>query len=173
MLKGLVLAAAVAALVVVATGRVDDIRSEVSGLRVNWFDAMNSGRSQAEKQKKEWAEVAREANSICAEYHEQELVIRLSLPQNRADYLDALGVAIGREREMQARLSAVQTPPYDVSYPKFLRDRQMAIAAMDRLRAAVKEKRRRDFVLAARALVRAQASINPYVQSAGMPACVA
>jgi hypothetical protein len=98
----------------------------------------------------------------------------LSLPQNRADYVDALGIALAREREMQARLGAVQTPNnYDISYTRFLHDRQVAIAAMERLRTAVTEKRRKDFILAARALVRAQASINPYVQSAGMPACVA
>jgi hypothetical protein len=176
MLKVLVLAAAVGALVLVATGRVDDLRSEVSVLRENPFDEVNEALTKPahlDVQKSAWDAAAKRANSICAHYQQDELVIRLFPPRNRADYVRALGIALGRERRMQAALAALRPPPkYELPYSKFLHDRQVALAALKRLQRAAKENNREDFVLAARVLVRRKVSIDHYVRSAGMPACV-
>jgi hypothetical protein len=175
MLKVLVLVVAVGALVFVATGRVDDLRSEVSALR-DPFDALNEALTSPallrENQKKAWDAVAKEANSICARYQQDDVAIRLALPRNRADFVRALGIALEREHAMQADLSALTPPPnYHLSYSKFLHDRQVGLVALERFQRAAKEKDRKGFVLAARAIVRRSVSIDAYVQSARMPAC--
>ena len=175
MLKILVLVGAVGALYFVATGRVDDLRSEVSALR-DPFDAINEALTSPallpENQKKAWDAFAKEANSICARYQQDDLVIGLALPRNRADFVRSLGIALERERAMQAELSALTPPPsYVLSYSKFLHDRQVGLVAVERFQRAAKEKDRKGFVLAARAIVRRSVSINAYVHSARMPAC--
>jgi hypothetical protein len=176
MLKVVVLAAAVGALVLVATGRVDDLRSQI-GLRENPFDAINAAledSSQRAQQQMAWNAFARKTNSICTDHEKDELGIRLALPRNRADFARALGTVLDRERTMQAELRALQPAPpnYSVSYSKFLRDRQAGLAALARMQRAAKENKRKDFILAARAILRRKATIDAYVRSAGMPACI-
>jgi hypothetical protein len=171
-LKLLLLVAAVGVLLVAGSGRLDDFRSEVTSLRANWFDAITNPSSQADKRKKEWDALAAEANSICTDHEQDELVLRLALPRNRADYLRALGIALDRERTKLAALRALQPPSYDVSYSKFLHDRQDVLSALERLRLAVRAKDRKNVISAARAVLRIEATINGYVQSAGMPACI-
>jgi hypothetical protein len=171
-LKLLLLVAAVGVLLVAGSGRLDDFRSEVTSLRANWFDAITNPSSQADKREKEWDALAAEANSICTDHEQDELVLRLALPRNRADYLRALGIALDRERTKLAALHALQPPSYDVSYSKFLHDRQDVLSALERLRLAVRAKDRKNVISAARAVLRIEATINGYVQSAGMPACI-
>lgn len=175
MLKVLVLVVAVGTLGFVATGRVDDLRSEVSALR-DPFDALNEALTSAtvlpENQKKAWNAFAKEANSICARYQQDDFVIGLALPRNRADFVRALGIALEREHAMQAELSALTPPPnYVLSYSRFLHDRQLGLEALERFQRAAKEKNRKGFVRAARAIVRRSVSIDAYVHSARMPAC--
>ena len=175
-IKGVVLAVVVGAVsVLVATGRVDDLRSQV-GLEENPFDAINEAlkepTSERVRQKIAWGSLTREANSICADY-QHGLVIRRTLPRNRSEYVRALRSALERERMMQAELAALKPPPnYKLPYSKFLMDREVALAALERLQRAAKEKNRKDFALAARTILRRRALIDLYVRSVGMPACL-
>jgi hypothetical protein len=171
-LKAGILAAVAGVLFIVGTGRVNDLRSELSGLRTNWFEAVAKPAAQADKQRQAWEAVAAEANSICTDHAEDELNLRAALPHNRAEYFRVVGAVLERERLKLAALRALEAPPnYDISYSHFLRDREAALSALERLRQAVKAKDRRKAVRAARSAFRVQASINGYVQSAGMPAC--
>jgi hypothetical protein len=176
-IKGVVAAAVVGAVsLLVATGRVDDLRSQI-GLKENPFDAINEAlkepSSERVRQRIAWGSLRREANSICADYQHHGLVIRRTLPPNRSDYIRTLRSAAERERMMQAELAALKPqPPYKLPYSKFLEDREVALAALERLQRAAKEMNRQDFALAARTIQRRRASIEVYVQSAGMPACL-
>jgi hypothetical protein len=178
-IKGVVLAAAavVGALsLLAATGRVDDLRSQV-GLKEDPFDAINEALkepgSERVRQKIAWGSLTREANSICADYQHHSHVVRRTLPRNRSDYVRALRSSVARERMMQAELAALKPPPnYKRPYSKFLEDREVALAALERLQRAAKEQNRKDFALAARTILRRRASIDLHVRSVGMPACL-
>jgi hypothetical protein len=119
-----------------------------------------------------WHAVVKEANTICARYPQEELVIRPALPRNRADYVGAMEIALERERAIQAELAKLQPPPnYKLLYSQFLDNRQVAIAELKHLQRATKDENREEYVLAARELALRTSLADPYAP-AGMPACV-
>jgi hypothetical protein len=173
-LKGLALAAAVGALALVAmaaTGSVDDLRS--LGNIKNPFKKVNAALTEVMDREHAWAALTKEANSICARYPRDELVVRPALPRNRADYIRALGIALDRERSIQPALAALQPPSnYEGPYSRFLRNRQVAITALERVQKATRDKNREDFVVAARVLALRKSLIDHYAAAVRMPACV-
>jgi hypothetical protein len=176
-IKGVVLAGVVGALsILVATGRVDDLRSQI-GLKENPFDTINEALKEPSsdrlRQRIAWGSLTREANSICSDYRQQRLVIKKTLPRDRSAYARALRKAIARERLMQPELAKLKAPPnYRLAYSRFLHDRKGALAGLENQRKAVQAKDRNAFALAARSTVRSRTAINVYVQAVAMPACV-
>jgi hypothetical protein len=173
--RGLVLAGAVVALLVaatVATGRVDNPISQLTAIR-NPFNEVSAALSEVTQRERAWHVLTREANSVCARYEPSKLVIRPVMPRNRADYAPAIGLALDRERAIQAELATLQPPPnYRGPYSQFLTNRQVALAALERMQRAVVEKNREKYVPAARELALRKSLIDHYAPAAGMPACV-
>jgi hypothetical protein len=174
MLRGLVVVAALSALLLVATvatGRVDNPVSQLTAIR-NPFNNVSAALSEVTQRERAWHVVSRDANSICARFEPSKLVIRPALPRNRADYVRAVRIELERERAIQAELAKLQPPSnYKGSYAQFLNNRQVAVAALERLQKAVIEKSREDYVVAARELALRKSLIDHYAPAAGMPAC--
>ena len=176
MLKGLALAAAIGAVALVAavaTGRADYLRSELDALRKP-FNDVSAALSPVGERERAWDALTRKADSICARYEQDELVIRPALPRNRrADHVRAIEIALDRERAMQTELAALQPPSnYAILYTSFLENRDAALAELEHLQMAAKEKNREEYVLAARGLGQRKGLIDRYAAAAGMPACV-
>ena len=175
MLRGLVVVAALGALLLVATvatGRVDNPVSQLTAIR-NPFNKVSAALSEVTQRERAWHVVTREANSICARFEPSKLVIRPALPRNRADYVRAVRIELERERAIQAELATLQPPPnYRGPYSQFLTNRQVALAALERMQRAVVEKNREKYVPAARELALRKSLIDHYAPAAGMPACV-
>jgi hypothetical protein len=174
MLRGLVVVAALSALLLVATvatGRVDNPVSQLTAIR-NPFNNVSAALSEVTQRERAWHVVSRDANSICARFEPSKLVIRPALPRNRADYVRAVRIELERERAIPAELAKLQPPSnYKGSYAQFLNNRQVAVAALERLQKAVIEKSREDYVVAARELALRKSLIDHYAPAAGMPAC--
>jgi hypothetical protein len=175
MLKGLALAAAIGAVALVAavaTGRADYLRSELDALR-RPFNDVSAALSPVVERERAWDTLTKKADSICARYEEDELVIRPALPRNRrADYVRAIESALERERAMQAELAELQPPSnYKILYTSFLQNRDAALAELEHLQKAAKEKIREAYVLAASGLAQRKGLIDRYAAAAGMPAC--
>jgi hypothetical protein len=176
MFKGLALAAAIAAIALVAavaTGRADYLRSELDALR-RPFNEVSAALSPVVEREGAWDALTKKADSICARYEQNELVIRPALPRNRrTDYVRTIETALDRERAMQAELAALQPPSnYKILYTSFLDSRDAALAHLEHLQKAAKEKNREEYVLAARGLAQRKGLIDRYAAAARMPACV-
>ena len=155
----------------VATGRVDNPVSQLTAIR-NPFNNVSAALSEVTQRERAWHVVSRDANSICARFEPSKLVIRPALPRNRADYVRAVRIELERERAIQAELAKLQPPSnYKGSYAQFLNNRQVAVAALERLQKAVIEKSREDYVVAARELALRKSLVDNYAPAAGMPAC--
>jgi len=73
---------------------------------------------------------------------------------------------------MQAELAALQPPSsYKILYTSFLKSRDAALADLEYLQKAAKEKNREEYVLAARGLAQRKGLIDRYAAAARMPAC--
>lgn len=176
MLKGLALAAAIAAVALVAavaTGRADYLHSQLDALR-RPFNDVSAALTPVAERERAWDALTEKADSICARYEQDELVIKPALPHiRRADYVRALEIALNRERAMQAELAALQPPfNYKILYTSFLENRDAALAELEHLQKAAKEKNREEYVLAAHGLAQRKGLIDRYAAAAGMPACV-
>jgi hypothetical protein len=159
---------------VFVTGQADDLRSQLGSLGTNFnlFAQAMKPAKPVEDQRTAWAGVAAKANAICTDPTEDELTVRVAIPQNAAEFVRTLAAVRGREQVKLAALRALQPPPgYDITYTRFLRDREATLLAIDSVRQAVQKRDRTKLVRAARSILRLQASINTYVQSAGIPAC--
>ena len=75
------------------------------------FNEVSAALTGPVQRERAWDAVVKEANSICARYPHEELVIRPALPRNRADYVGAMEIALERERAIQAELAKLQPPP--------------------------------------------------------------
>ena len=176
MIRAVVLAVGAGAVTLaVATGRVDDIRSQI-GLKENPFNAINQALKEpspeATRQKIAWGGLTRNANRICADSSDDALVVRRALPSDPAEYARAIKIALRSERRTQAALAKLQPPAgYRLAYSKFLQDREITLAQLERLLRAAKKENAQEFALAARGVVRARVAVNRYAQSARMPAC--
>ena len=116
--------------------------------------------------------VVKEANSICAGDRQGEFVLRRALPPNRTQHVRAIRRELDREGTIQSELVVLQAPAnYAGPYSLFLHNRQDALAALERLQRATKEKNRQDYVDAARVLTQRERFIEHYAAAAGMPAC--
>jgi hypothetical protein len=173
MIRGLVVSGTVGALLLMGTmafGLVN-LREDIGAIR-NPFNEVNDALSEPVQQARAWGALSIKANSICAGYARDELVIRPSLPRSRMDYVGAIGVAVDREQAIQAELTALQAPPnYKLLYSQFLQSRQAALAELERLQKAAKAKNRKDYVLAAQALTQKKRVVGHYATAARMPAC--
>jgi hypothetical protein len=173
MLKGVVLAGVVVVLALgalAASGRVNDLRTQLH--IKNPFKEVNAALNASLQQQRGWHALTHQADAICARYAQGELVIRKTLPRHRAGYLSALGTAVERERNIEVELTGLQPPSsYERPYSQFLRNRQAALAALERLQKAVKEKSRQEFAPAARTLEQRKRLVDTYAEAAGMPAC--
>jgi hypothetical protein len=77
-----------------------------------------------------------------------------------------------RERNLQAALSRLQAPrTYEFSYRRFLRDREVALAALVRARHAARQNDRDSARRALRAFSIAQRSIDTFTARTGLHAC--
>jgi hypothetical protein len=173
MVKGLVVSGTVGALLLmgtVATGLVD-LREDIGAIR-NPFNQVNDALSEPVQQARAWGALSIKADSICAGYSRDELVIRSTPPRHPVDYVGAIGVAIDREQAIQAELTALQVPPnYKLLYSQFLQSRQAALAELERLQKAAKGKNRKQYTLAAQALAQSKGVVAHYAEATRMPAC--
>ncbi len=173
MIKGLVLAAVVgtAGLVAVATGGVDELRSQLPDLRKP-FNDVNDALEAAQDRERQWDNVVKDANSICARDRQVEFVLRRALPPNRRQHARAIRRELDREGTIQSELVVLRPPAnYAGPYSLFLGNRQDALAALERLQRATREKNREDYVDAARVLTQRERFIEHYARTVGMPAC--
>jgi len=173
MLRGLLISGTVGALFLVgtaATGLVD-LRGDLGAIR-NPFDKVSVALSPSVEQARAWHALSEKADSICARYPQDELVIRPTLPRQRADYVHTVGITLERERAIQGELTALQPPPnYRVLYSQFLGSRQAALAELERLQRVATAKKREDYVLAAQAFAQSKNVVGHYAASTRMPAC--
>jgi hypothetical protein len=176
MLRGLLLSAALGGLGLVAiagtTGRLDDVPG-LSAIQ-NPFNDVSAALAPIAQRERAWDAVTKKANAICARNHHDELVIKSALPRrHRADYVRALGIALDRKRNLQARLANLQPPfNYKPLYSQFLRNRKVALAELNRLHKAATTNSRKDFAFAARTLMQRKGMIDRSAEANGMPACV-
>jgi hypothetical protein len=175
MIKGLVLAAvvgAVALVVVATTGGVDDLRSQLPDLRKP-FNEVTDALKGAQNRERQWDKVVKEANSICARSPQGGFVLSPVLPPNRREYVRAIRIELDREGRTQAGLAALQPPPnYERPYALFLHIRRDAIAGLERLQQATKEKNQADYADAVRVFNQRKGFIDHYAKTVGMSACV-
>ena len=95
MVKGLVLAAVVgtAALVAAATGGIDELRSQLPDVRKP-FNEVNNALKGAQDRERQWDNVVKRANSICARYPQGGFVLKPALARNRGQYVRAIGIEL-------------------------------------------------------------------------------
>jgi hypothetical protein len=173
MVKGLVLAAVVgtAALVAAATGGIDELRSQLPDVRKP-FNEVNDALKGAQDRKRQWDNVVKRANSICARYPQGGFVLEPALPPNRGQYVRAIGIKLDREGAIQSELAVLLPPPnYERPYSLFLHNRRDALAALERVQRATRAKNRANYVDAARVLTQKERFIRTYAETVGMPAC--
>jgi hypothetical protein len=175
MLKGLVLApviGGVALVVAAATGSVDDLRSQLPDIRAP-FNEVTAALEDAHDGERRWDKVVKDANSICARDPRGRFVVSPVPPPDGGQYVRAIRIELGREREIQAELAALQPPPnYEPPYALFLHRRRDALAALERLQEATKARNQEDYVDAAGVLHRKTGFTDLYARTVGMPACV-
>jgi hypothetical protein len=173
MVKGLVLAAVVGAAVLVAaaTGGIDELRSQLPDLRKP-FNEVNDALKGAQDRERQWDNVVKRANSICARYPQGGFVLKPALPSNRGQYVRAIGIERDRERAIQSELDVLLPPAnYGRPYSLFLHNRRDVLAALERVQRATREKNRANHVDAARVLMQKKRFIDHYAETVGMPAC--
>jgi hypothetical protein len=173
MVKGLVLAAVVggAVLVAAATGGIDELRSQLPDLRKP-FNEVNDALKGAQDRERQWDNVVKRANSICARYPHGGLVLKPALPSKRGQYVRAIGIELDRERAIQSELDVLLPPAnYERPYSLFLHNRRDALAALERVQRATREKNPANHVDAARVLTQKKRFIDHYAETVGMPAC--
>jgi hypothetical protein len=173
MLRVLAVVAALGALLLVAmaTGRLDYLHSQLTAIRKP-FNDVSAALTGPVQRGRAWDSVVKEANSICIRYEHDELVIKAALPRTRGAYVRVIGIELERERTTQAELAKLQPPPdYTGPYSQFLSNRQLALAALERLQKAAKNKNREEYVVAARDFALRKSLVDHYAPAAGMPAC--
>jgi hypothetical protein len=120
-----------------------------------------------------WDKVVKDTNSICARDSRGRFVLSPVLPPDRGQYVRAIRIELGREREIQADLAALQPPPnYEPPYALFLHRRRDALAALERLQEATKARNHEDYLDAVGVLHRRTGFTDLYARTVGMPACV-
>jgi hypothetical protein len=173
MLRVLAVVAAPGALLLVAmaTGRLDYLHSQLTAIRKP-FNEVSAALTGPVQRGRAWDAVIKKANSICARYEHDELVIKPALPRKRGAYVRAIRIELERERAIQAELTKLQPPPdYKGPYSQFLSNRQLALAALGRLQKAAKKKNREEYAVAARDFALRKSLVDHYAPAAGMPAC--
>jgi hypothetical protein len=173
MLRVLTVVAALGALLLVAmaTGRLDYLHSQLTAIRKP-FNEVSAALTGPVQNERAWRDVVKQANTICARYPQEELVVRPALPRKRGAYLRAIRIELERERAMQAELTELQPPlNYKGPYSQFLSNRQLALAALERLQNAAKKKNREEHVGAAGEFALRKSLVDHYAPAAGMPAC--
>ena len=172
MLRVLAVVAAFGALLLVAmaTGRLDYLHSQLTAIRKP-FNDVSAALTGPVQRGRAWDSVVKEANSICIRYEHEELVAKAALPRTRGAYVRAIRIELERERVTQAELAKLQPPPdYKGPYSQFLSNRQLALAALERLQKATK-KNREEYVVAARDFALRKSLVDHYAPAAaGMPA---
>ena len=173
MVKGLVLAAIVgtAVLAAAATGGIDELRSQLPDVRKP-FNEVTDALKGAQDRERQWDNVVKRANSICARYPRGGFVLEPALPPNRGQYLRAIGNELHREGVIQSELVVLLPPPnYERPYSLFLRNRRDALDALERVQRATRKKNRANYLDAARVLTQKERFVDTYARTAGMPAC--
>jgi hypothetical protein len=176
MLRFLVASAALGGLGLLTIAGTTGHLDEVPGLSAiqNPFNDVSAALAPVTQRERAWDAVTEKANAICARNQRDELVIKSALPRrHRADYVRAIGIALDRKRNIQARLVKLQPPfNYKPLYSQFLRNRKVALAELKRLHKAVMTNNRKDFAFAARALKQRKGMVDRSAEANGMPACV-
>jgi hypothetical protein len=164
-------AAGTAVLVATATGGIDELRSQLPDVRTP-FNEVNAALNGAQTRERQWHNVVKQANSICARHPQRTFVLRPALPPNRARYLRAIGTELDRERNIQSDLIVLRPPAnYVRPYSLFLRNRQTALDALERVQKATRERSQEDYAQATRLLKQRRPLVAGYAATVGMPAC--
>jgi hypothetical protein len=157
---------------IVVGSQADEIRSGLNGFATGWFHELQKPGRQANAQKRAWEAFAAKANALCASQGHRDLRLVVTSARSRAEFVSLTGAALERERNLQTALSRLQAPrTYEFSYRRFLRDRDVALAAVARARHAARENDRGAARRALRAFSIAQGSIDTFTASAGLQAC--
>jgi hypothetical protein len=163
----------VALCLIVVGSQAHEIRSSLNGVATGWFHSLQRPGRQANAQKLAWEVFATRANALCGSYADRDLQLKVMYPQDRAQYVKVASTALEKQQRLQEALSRLQAPPnYDVSYRRFLQDRQEALVAVEHLIGALQKKERAAAIRALRAYAAAAASGTGFTQTAGLPACV-
>ena len=173
MVRGLVVSGTVGALLLLGTVAIGlvNLHEGIGAIR-NPFDRASDALSEPVQQAQAWGALSIKANSICASYPRDELVIRPTLPRRPVDYVGAIGVTIDREQAIQAELTALLAPPnYRLLYSQFLQSRQAGLTELERLQRTAKERNRKGYVTAAQAFTQRQSLVAHYAAAARMPSC--
>src|SRR4051794_19076586 len=103
MIKVLALAGVVGAvaLVATATGGINELRSQLPDLR-RPFNEVNAALKGAQDRERQWDNLVKQANSICARHPQGKFVLRPVLPPNGAQYVRAIGSELDREGSIQS-----------------------------------------------------------------------
>jgi hypothetical protein len=158
-------------LVAAATGGIDELRSQLPDVRKP-FNEVNEALKGAQDRERQWDNVVKRANSICARYPRGRFVLKPALPHNRGPYVRAIRIELDRERAIQSELGVLLPPPNNERpYSLFLRNRRDALAALEPVQRATREKNRANYVDAARVLAQKERFISSYAETVGMPAC--
>lgn len=162
----------VALAVLVIGSQADAIRSGMNGIATGLFHDLQKPGRQANAQKRAWEAFAVKVNALCAGQGHRDLRLVVTSTQSRAEFVSLTGTALERERNLQAALSRLRAPrTYEFSYRRFLRDREVALAALARARHAAQQNDRRAGRRALRGFSIAQGSIDTFAETAGLQAC--
>jgi hypothetical protein len=157
---------------VVVDSEADEIRSGLNGVATGWFHELQKPGRQASAEKRAWDAFAARANALCTLQGHQSLRLVVASPRGRAEFVSLTGAVVERERNLQAALSRLQPPrPYESAYRRFLRDREVVLAAVARARHAAEENDRGAARRALRGFSVAQGSLESFAETAGLQAC--
>jgi hypothetical protein len=173
MIKVLALAGVVGtvALVATATGRIDELRSQLPDLR-SPFNEVNAALKGAQDRERQWDNMVKQANSVCARHRRSRFVLEPTLPADGAPYVRAIRIELARARNIQSELLLLRPPAnYAGPYSLFLRNRQEVLAALERLKSATRMRSHEEYADAARLVRQRKAFVDDYPATVGMPAC--
>jgi hypothetical protein len=157
---------------IVVGSQADEIRSGLNGVATGWFHDLQKPGREANAQKRAWDDFAARANALCAVQGHQSLRLVVASSRSRAEFVRLTGSTLERERNLQAVLSRLQAPPhYESAYGRFLRDREVVLAAVERARHAAQENDRRAARRALHGFSLAQDSLESFTETAGLRAC--
>ena len=173
MIKVLALAGVVGtvALVATATGGIDELRSQLPDLR-SPFNEVNAALKGAQDRERQWDNVVKRANVICAHHRQSRFVLEPTLPAVGAHYVRPIRIELARAQNIQSELLLLRPPAnYAGPYSIFLRIRQEVLAALERLKSATKMRSQEEYADAARLVRQRKAFVDHYPATVGIPAC--